>query len=76
MDKLIATPQKTAMSAGDVISIVGTTISADGLWIRITIPKAVLVLSREQFIEGLRRGKSWRRHEALARRDAPEPQRP
>ena len=35
----------------------------DGFWI-ITMPKYVLVLSREQFKDGLRRGKWWRRRQA------------
>lgn len=32
------------------------------------IPKALVVLTRAQFIEALKRGKAWRRREALAAR--------
>jgi hypothetical protein len=39
----------------------------DGLYL-VTLPKATLVLSREAFIEALRRGTWWRRQEALQAR--------
>jgi hypothetical protein len=35
-------------------------------WYLVTIPKGVLVFSRAQFIEALRRGKAFKRREALA----------
>jgi hypothetical protein len=34
----------------------------------VTLPKAVLVMTKQQFIEALRRGKVWRRKQALAQR--------
>ena len=34
----------------------------DGLYV-LELPKAILVLTREQFIDGLRRGKWWKRRE-------------
>jgi hypothetical protein len=37
----------------------------------IPIPKAILVLTRAQFIQALRRGKSYRRAKALQARQAP-----
>jgi hypothetical protein len=37
----------------------------------IPLPKAVLVMSKAQFIEALRRGKAWRRRQALQARVAP-----
>lgn len=37
-------------------------------WVLLDIPKALLVLSREEFITALRRGKAWKRREALAAR--------
>jgi hypothetical protein len=35
----------------------------DGWWV-IRMPKYVLVLSREQFVDALRRGKWWKRRQA------------
>jgi hypothetical protein len=32
-------------------------------WYIVTLPKCVLVLTREEFIQALRRGKWWRRRE-------------
>lgn len=34
-------------------------------WVLIHAPKALLVLSRAEFIQALRRGKQWRRRQAL-----------
>jgi hypothetical protein len=34
----------------------------------ITLPKAVLEMTKQQFIEALRRVKAWRRRQALAQR--------
>jgi len=34
----------------------------------VTLPKAVLVLTRQEFIQALRRGKAWRRQQAMAQR--------
>lgn len=42
----------------------------------IPLPKAVLVLTRAQFIEALRRGKAWRRREATQARQAPKEEPP
>jgi hypothetical protein len=43
-------------------------------WYVVTLPKCVLVLSRDDFIQALRRGKWWRRREALhARKPAGQP---
>jgi hypothetical protein len=43
-------------------------------WYVVTLPKCVLVLSRAEVIQGLRRGKWWRRREALrARQPAAQP---
>jgi hypothetical protein len=39
-------------------------------WYIVELPKAVLVLTKAQFVEGLRRGKWWRRHQAMAQRQA------
>jgi hypothetical protein len=41
----------------------------DGFYI-LTIDKGILVLTREQFIDGLRRGKWWKRRQASAPRHA------
>jgi hypothetical protein len=38
----------------------------------VTLPKAILVLSRQTFIEGLQRGKQWKRRAAMAQRMADE----
>ncbi len=38
----------------------------------IALPKVILVLTREQFIAALRRGKAYRRREALAARKTPK----
>jgi hypothetical protein len=37
-------------------------------WVLIPVPKALLVLSKDEFIRGLRRGKQWRRRQALRAR--------
>lgn len=39
----------------------------------VTLPKAVLVMSRQEFIAALKRGKSWRRRQARARRQREGP---
>jgi hypothetical protein len=41
----------------------------DGFYI-LTIDKGILVLTREQFIDGLQRGKWWKRRQASAPRHA------
>jgi hypothetical protein len=46
-------------------------ISFEGGQVIVPIPKAVLVLTREQFIEALRRGKVYRRRQARQARVAP-----
>jgi hypothetical protein len=37
-------------------------------WVLVEIPKAVLVLTKAEFLQGLRRGKWWRHLHALERR--------
>ena len=39
-------------------------------WILIHAPKALMVLTQEEFIEALKRGKAWRRCQALDQRQA------
>jgi hypothetical protein len=39
-------------------------------WVMLRATKVMLVLSRAEFIQALRRGKSWRRAEAMAARIA------
>ena len=34
----------------------------------VTLPKAVLVMTKQEFIEALRRGKTWRRRQSLTQR--------
>jgi hypothetical protein len=34
-------------------------------WVVLELPKCIVVLSREAFIQGIRRGKWWKRHKAL-----------
>jgi hypothetical protein len=41
----------------------------EGLYI-LTLPKCILVLTKAEFIQALRRGKWWRRREALQARQA------
>lgn len=41
----------------------------DGFYI-LSIDKGILVLTREQFIDGLRRGKWWKRRQSLSPREA------
>jgi hypothetical protein len=36
----------------------------------LTLPKVILVLTREQFIDGLKRGRWWKRRQAMAPREA------
>jgi hypothetical protein len=40
-------------------------------WYVVTAPKCTLVLTKAQFIEALRRGRWWRRRQALRARLAP-----
>jgi hypothetical protein len=47
-------------------------IQFDGNLVVIQIPKAVLALTREQFIAALKKGKTYRRREALKAR-IPQP---
>ena len=37
-------------------------------WVLVQAPKCLLVLSREKFIAALKRGKPWRRSQAMAAR--------
>jgi hypothetical protein len=46
-------------------------IMFEGNQVVIPIPKAVLVMTREQFIEALKRGKAYRRAQQYAARLAP-----
>jgi hypothetical protein len=45
-------------------------------WVVLALPKTVLVLTRAEFIRGLRRGKGWKREQAMAARMRPDGQRP
>jgi hypothetical protein len=47
----------------------------DGLYI-ISLPKCVVVMSKAQFLEALKKGKWWRRRQALAARVPPAEPRP
>jgi hypothetical protein len=38
-------------------------------WVLIQAPKALVVLSKEEFIRALRRGKQWRRRQAMQARE-------
>lgn len=44
--------------------------SHNDLWVVLELPKCIVVLSRAQFLAGLKRGKAWRRAEALRTRTA------
>jgi hypothetical protein len=37
-------------------------------WVVLELPKCIVVLPRPQFVEGLKRGKAWKRHAALQAR--------
>jgi hypothetical protein len=52
------------------------TIQSQGeLWVVLELPKCIVVLPRQQFVEGLKRGKAWRRAAAMrARVQTEEPQ--
>ena len=47
-----------------------TDVSFDGNQVLVPIPKALLVMTRQQFIEALKRGKAYRRAQARQARDA------
>jgi hypothetical protein len=47
----------------------------DGFYL-ISLPKCLVVLTKAEFIQALRRGKWWRRREALAARVPPVEPRP
>jgi len=61
------------MSATDtcVITVPGRMRAITQGWVLIQLDKALVVLSRQQFIEALKAGKRWRRAEALKARQAP-----
>jgi hypothetical protein len=37
-------------------------------WVLMPMPKALLVLSKDEFVRALRRGKQWRRRQAMRAR--------
>jgi hypothetical protein len=47
------------------IALEASRISDEGGWVAITLPKCLLVLTRAEFVEGLKRGKAYRCREAL-----------
>jgi hypothetical protein len=42
--------------------------SQSDLWVVLELPKCIVVLPRSEFVVGLKRGKSWRRAEAIRAR--------
>jgi hypothetical protein len=61
-----------ATSATDcLITVPGRMRAITQGWVLIDIPKGLVVLSRQQFIEALQAGKRWKRAEALKARQAP-----
>jgi hypothetical protein len=38
------------------------------LWVVLELPKCIVVLSRDEFVAGLKRGKAWRRSAAMKAR--------
>jgi len=64
-----------ATSATDcLISVPGRMRAITGGVVLIEISKALVVLDRETFVAALKRGKAWRRAEALRARLAPPPE--
>jgi hypothetical protein len=62
-----------ATSATDIrINLTGRMKAITQGVVLIQIPKALVVLTREEFIAALQRGKAWRRREALEARQRPE----
>jgi hypothetical protein len=63
-----------ATSATDLrlMTVPGTLQEPAGAWVVIDIPKAVVVLTRREFLAGLRRGKAYRRRQAFEARHRPE----
>jgi hypothetical protein len=60
-----------ATSAADLrITVPGTLQETAEGWVLIDIPKALVVLTRREFIAGLKRGKAWKRRQALKVRQA------
>jgi hypothetical protein len=51
-----------------VITQPATIKSSDDLWVVLELPKCIVVITREQFVQGLRRGKWFKRHESMSRR--------
>jgi hypothetical protein len=54
-----------------LITVSGTVRDTSGLWVLIDIPKALVVLTRREFIAGLKRGKAFKRRQAF---DARQPE--
>jgi hypothetical protein len=53
--------------AGD-IALPATPSAVEPAWVVLTLPKAVLVLTRAEFVLGLKRGKAWSRQQQAERR--------
>ena len=52
----------------DPIDIDATVTSQSSGWVILRLSKAIVVLTREEFMTGLRRGKWWKRHAQLKER--------
>jgi hypothetical protein len=39
-----------------------------GDWVFLKIPRAVLLFTKDEWINGLKRGKGWKRNQVMARR--------
>ena len=63
-----------ASSAADLrlMTVPGEVKETSGLWVWIDIPKAVVVLTRREFLEGLKRGKAFKRRQQFEARHQEE----
>jgi hypothetical protein len=52
----------------DDIALPATPRAAEPGWVILQLSKAVLVLTRAEFLRGLKRGKSWQRQQQAERR--------
>jgi hypothetical protein len=58
---MTSTPQGSTAA----IALDASRVSDEGGWVAITRPKCVLLLTQTEFLKGLRRGKAYRRRQAL-----------
>ena len=52
----------------ELIDFPATIVHDDGAFIQLRLPRCLLVLTKAEFVAGLKRGKAWKRHAAFLQR--------